>query len=82
MENQLKLQKLEADLKALTEEYYKNNFSNFQQFTKYSSFTNRLKVPSYTTLPSTCEVGEIAESAGKLQICSATNTWTIVGTQT
>jgi len=79
------LQKLDAtiqELALLRADYYSNNFSSSQDFQKYSRFNTRLKVPSYSTLPATCEVGEIVESAGKLRICSATNTWTIVGTQT
>lgn len=72
---------LKKELSDLTDEFYSNNFSARQDFNKYSNFTTRLKVPSYSSLPATCEVGEVAESAGKLRICSATNTWTIVGTQ-
>ena len=65
---------LQEDLRALNAEYYLNNFSANQSFNKYSNFTTRLKVPSYSTLPATCEVGEIIESAGKLRICSSANT--------
>jgi len=72
---------LQRDLAALTEEFYRNNFSARQDFVKYSSFTTRLKVPHYDTLPTTCEVGEIVEQGGELNICSATDTWTVVGTQ-
>ena len=85
MNNELlikRIEQLEKDLKALNDEFYKNNFTAYQDFYKFSNFKTRLKVPSYSTLPTTCVVGEIAESAGKLRICSATNTWTIVGTQT
>lgn len=78
---QNQIDKLKIDLKAINEEYYANNFSASQDFNKYSRFNTRLKVPSYSTLPTVCEVGEIAESAGKLRICSAANTWTIVGSQ-
>ena len=73
---------IRKDLDALIQEFYKNNFSSSQDFNKYSNFTSRLKVPHYSSLPSVCEVGEIAESSGKLYVCSAANTWTIVGTQT
>lgn len=76
-----RIRRLESELKAMKDEFYLNNFSASQDFNKYSRFNTRLKVPSYSTLPSTCEVGEIAESAGKLRICSAANTWTVVGTQ-
>ena len=73
--------KLQADLQALNGEYYNNNFTAHQDFNKYSNFTTNLKVPHYATLPSICQVGEIVESSGKLYICSSTNTWTVVGTQ-
>ena len=72
---------LRKDLKDLAAEYYRNNFTSNQDFNKSSRFNSRLKVPHYDSLPATCEVGEICESAGKLRVCSASNTWTIVGTQ-
>lgn len=80
-ELQRKVETLEKDLQALNSEYYANNFSAQQDFNKKSSFTTRLKVPHYDTLPTTCEIGEIAETAGKLRVCSALNTWSIVGSQ-
>lgn len=86
MDNNEKLQKqideLKKDLQALNDEYYRNNFTTFQEFTKFSSFTSRLKVPHYDALPNSCEIGEIIESSGNLMVCSAKNTWTVVGTQT
>lgn len=78
---QEQITQLRAQLEALQAEVSRHNFSSSQDFQKYSRFNTRLKVPSYTTLPDTCEVGEVVESAGKLRICSAANTWTIVGTQ-
>lgn len=76
-----RVEKLEKDLRDLIDEVYLNNFTSSQDFNKYVRFNGRLKVPSYSSLPATCEVGELCESAGKLRICSAANTWTIVGTQ-
>lgn len=73
---------LERALFDLNQEVYTNNFSARQDFTKYSDFKTRLKVPHYDSAPSTCEVGEIIEVGGDLLICSATNTFTVVGTQT
>jgi hypothetical protein len=73
--------RIQKDLDALKQEFFRNNFSNSQDFPKYSRFNTRLKVPSYASLPTTCEVGEIVESDGKLHICSAANTWEIVGDQ-
>ena len=81
MNPQDQLNQLKKDLEALNAEFYANNFSSSQDFNKYSRFNTRLRVPYHTTLPTTCEVGEIAGYNGKLYVCSATNTWTIVGTQ-
>ena len=72
--------KLRRDLDELSAQFFKNNFTSSQDFNKESRFNFRLKVPSYTTLPA-CQVGELIESDGILYICSATDTWTIVGTQ-
>lgn len=72
---------LQDDLKALNDEYYRNNFTAHQDFNKSSTFTTRLKVPHYASDPATGQVGEIIEVGGKLKICSSTNVFTIVGTQ-
>lgn len=76
-----KIEKLQKDFNDLNNEVYSNNFSSSQDFNKYSRFNTRLKVPHYASDPATCEVGEIIEVGGKLKVCSATNTWTIVGVQ-
>ncbi len=81
-ELQKQVNSLQSQLNDLTAAFYKNNFSERQDFNKSSNFTTKLKTPHYDTLPTTCEVGDIAESSGKLNICSAANTWTVVGTQT
>lgn len=78
---QEKIDKLTKDLSDLTSEVYNNNFSAFQEFNKKSSFTGGLKVTHYDTLPTKCEVGEVAETGGVLKICSALNTWVSVGSQ-
>lgn len=75
------LLKVQNDLSVLAQNYYKGNFSSYQDFSKACNFTTTLTIPRYDTLPS-CEVGQICENSGKLMICSATDTWTIVGTQT
>lgn len=41
-----------------------------------------LKLPNVSSLSSTCAIGELVVSSGKLYVCSATDTWTVVGTQT
>lgn len=76
-----RLEKLEADFKALKDEFYSNNFTSSQDFPKYSRFNTRLKVPHVATLSATCEVGEICEQGGELNICATANTWVVVGTQ-
>lgn len=84
MENQdlqLQINLLRKDLEALNQEYYLNNFSAQQDFNKKSNFTTALKVPHYITLPLVCEVGEIAEKGGKFYICSSTNIFSLVGSQ-
>lgn len=75
------LDELKKALDSLKNEYYRGNFQSSQDFQKYVRFNGRLKVTHYDTLPATCEVGEISETGGKLRICSAVDTWTIVGTQ-
>lgn len=72
------LNQAKQDLKDLTEEVYRNNFSGRQDFYKTIDCKTRLKVPHYASLPSTCEIGEIAETGGVLKICSSANTWTSV----
>ena len=76
------LELLKQRLEALESTVHRNNFSGSQDFNKYSRFNTRLKVPSHSTEPSTCEVGEIIEVSGVLKVCSATDTWSTVGTQT
>jgi len=78
---QMQIDQLRKDLEALNNEFYKNNFSAVQEFNKQSSFTTRLKVPSYVVAPTTAEVGEIIEVGGKLYICSTANTFSLVGAQ-
>ena len=80
-DSQTQINILKQELEALSSEVYANNFVGSQDFNKYSRFNTRLKVPHYDITPSTCEVGEIIEVGGELQICSSANTWTVVGTQ-
>lgn len=72
---------LKADLESLRQEVYRNNFSSRQDFNKFSNFTTRLKIPHYDQVPPVAEVGELIEVGGILLICSASNTFTVVGTQ-
>lgn len=70
------------DIDNLTKMFYLNNFSSHQDFNKSSAFNYRLKVPHYSSAPSTAEVGEIIEVGGVLAICATANTFVVVGTQT
>lgn len=63
------------------QEMNKDVFSALYIERKYADFRNRLKVPNFGSTPATCKVGELCEVSGKLYICSAVDTWTIVGTQ-
>jgi len=69
---------LRADLNALTQEVYRNNFSSSQDFNKFIRFNTRLKIPHYDSIPPIGEVGELIEAGGALFICSSPNTFTLV----
>jgi len=81
MDNQLQINELTKRLENLENEYFKNNFSAHQDFNKYVNFSVRLKVPRFSTLPTTGEVGEIFEYNGKLYLFTTLNTPVVVGTQ-
>lgn len=73
---------LRKEFEALKSEFYANNFPSSQDFNKYVRFNGRLKIPRASTVPTTCEVGELVEVSGKAYICSAANTFSLIGTQT
>lgn len=73
-----KLQILQDQVNALSQEVYKNNFSGHQDFNKSSNFTTKLKIPHYDLPPVVGEVGEIIEVGGVLYICSSQNSFTVV----
>lgn len=73
---------LKMQLKSLTDTVYQNNFTAHQDFNKSCNFNTKLKVPSYSPLPTVCEIGEIVESGGGLYICASNNNWELVGNQT
>ena len=81
LDPQTQINMIKQEIEAISAQLNLNNFEGSQDFNKYSRFNTRLKVPSYTSAPSTCEIGEIIEVSGELQICSAADTWTVVGTQ-
>ena len=70
------IEQLKRDLQDLIDEVYRNNFTSHTDFNKYCNFTNRLKVPVVTSLPSNCEIGELVVYNAKLYFGSALNTWT------
>lgn len=72
---------LQMQLKTLSDTFYQNNFTSHQDFNKSCAFNTKLKVPSYSPLPTVCEIGEIVESGGGLYICSSNNSWELVGSQ-
>jgi len=78
---QQQINQLKQQLESLQGDYFKGNFSSSQDINKYTRFNSRLRVPVLSATPATCEVGELCSVSGKLRICSATNTWAIVGTQ-
>lgn len=74
---------LKQQVEALASEFHLNNFVGSQDVNKYVRYNDRVRVPIYSSSPTTCEVGELYSntSNGKLYVCSAANTWTVVGTQ-
>ena len=74
---------LKQRLEALESAFFTNNFSASKDENKYARFNSRIKVPTLASAPSACEIGELYTNSGtgKLYVCSAANTWTIVGTQ-
>lgn len=75
---QTQIDRLRQDLEALNAEYYANNFTESQDFNKYSRFNTKLKVPVFATAPTTCEPGQVYfnTSTSKFYVCTAANTWT------
>lgn len=80
---QQQLDQLKQQFESLQGEFYKNNFSGSQDFNKKVRMNTALRVPVYATAPAKCEVGElyVNSGTGKLYVCSAANTWSLVGTQ-
>lgn len=76
MDTQIQIDNLRRELQELTEEVYRGNFTSQQDFTKYSNFTSKIKIPVVTALPATCEIGELVSYNAKLYHASALNTWT------
>jgi hypothetical protein len=80
MDNEL--QKLKKEVEQLRQQMNRENFSNLQVFSKDVQFEKKIKVFNKSANLAKCETGELSVVGGKLYICSAADTWTIVGTQT
>lgn len=73
---------LKQEVEALKSELYKGNFSGSQDFNKKVRLNTAVRLPVYGTAPTKCEQGEVyVNTSGKLYVCSAANTWALVGTQ-
>jgi hypothetical protein len=86
-ELQEQITKLQSQLNDLSGAFYRNNFTSSQTFNKSIIFTDRLKVPHYTSAPSVGEIGDILEVGGKLYVCTTSGNiaspavFTLVGSQ-
>jgi len=76
--------KIQSDLGDLKGQFYKNNFTSFQNFNKDVVFNGRLRVPVFSSAPSVAEIGDLIAVSGTLYICTSSSpvTFTVVGTQT
>ena len=77
------MQMLRQEVEALKAELYRGNFSGSQDFNKKVRMNTALRLPLYSTAPAKCEIGEVYVNSGtgKQYVCSAANTWSLVGTQ-
>lgn len=82
-DQQNQINALRMQLESLQAEFYRGNFSGQQDNTKKTRFKTELIVPKYSTAPAKCEQGALYlnSGTGKLYVCSAANTWSLVGTQ-
>lgn len=81
-DNKSQLEMIKQEIESLKAELYRGNFTGSQDFTKYVRFNSRVKLPVYGTAPAKCDQGEVyVNTTGKLYVCSAANTWSLVGTQ-
>lgn len=79
--------RLKNDFDNLSQQFFKNNFSSNQTFTKDAVFQTRLRVPVYTSAPAVAEVGDLICVAAKLYVCTTAGSvtspaiYTLVGSQ-
>ena len=83
MDNDLQneVQRLKNEIADMRTILNKDNFSSIQIFNKEIQLNSRVRLFNKTANLSTCNTGELSVVAGKLYICSATDTWTVCGTQ-
>lgn len=81
------IQKLQSQLETLSGAFYKNNFTSSQTFNKDCVFSSRLRVPVFSSAPTTAEIGDLIAVSGELFICTTASTggsgavFTLVGSQ-
>ena len=81
------IQRLRTDVDNLSAQFFKNNFSSSQTFSKDIICTASFQLPSYSNAPSVGVVGQLIEVSGIAYICtvagsvSSPATWTVIGTQ-
>lgn len=82
-DNNSQIEVLKQQVEALQAELYRGNFSGSQDFNKKVRMNTALRVPVYGTAPAKCELGElyVNSGSGKAYVCSAANTWSLIGTQ-
>lgn len=82
-DNNTQIQMLKQQVESLQAELYRGNFSGSQDNSKYVRFINKVRLPVYGTAPAKCEQGEVYVNSGtgKVYVCSATNTWSLIGGQ-
>ncbi len=74
---------LKQQVESLQAEFYRGNFTGSQDYTKKVRMQTGLRLPVYATAPAKCEQGEVYVNSGtgKAYVCSAANTWALIGTQ-
>lgn len=73
---------LKQQIESLQAEFYRGNFTGSQDFNKKLRANTALRLPVYASAPAKCEQGEVyVNTNGKAYVCSAANTWSLIGTQ-
>jgi hypothetical protein len=66
----------------------KNNFNSTQTFNKACIFSDRLRIPVFSSAPTTAEIGDVfSDTSGKVYVCTTASVggagavWTLIGSQ-